>query len=99
MVVTKLRSNGKITIKLDGKLSVTTSSQLQEILSDIFPETNNVEVDLRSLTYISSAGLRALLVCHKTAEKTGCLMTLSNVSASMQDIFDATGFTEHLLFI
>jgi len=99
MVVTKIKDNGKITLKLIGKLGVTTSSQLQEILDEIVLETNKVELNLRDLTHLSSAGMRVFLLMHNELKSKGGLLTISNVPLSIKSIFDTSGFGQFLVFI
>ncbi|MCL2819252.1 MAG: STAS domain-containing protein [Oscillospiraceae bacterium] len=98
MVVTKIKENERVTLKLQGKLGATTSSQLQEILDEVYAESDEIILDLRDLFYISSSGLRALLISHKTAEIQGISVTLTNVPRSIKIIFDATGYSEYLVF-
>ena len=49
-------------------------------------------MDFLNVEYISSAGLRALLIGHKTATSKGGSMKLTNVSEGVMNIFDVTGF-------
>ena len=96
MTLTTTKEDGKITIALEGKLSVNSSSQLQEALIPAFDEAKEVVLDFAELNYVSSAGLRVLLVGDETAAEKGGSMKLTNVSDDIMEVFDMTGFTSML---
>ena len=87
MTISKTLENGKITLVLEGRLDTTTAPQLQEALIPSFDEAKQVELDFTQLSYISSAGLRALLMGQKTAASKGAALTLSGVSEEIKHIF------------
>ena len=96
MTLTTTKEDGKITIALEGKLSVNSSSQLQDALIPAFDEAKEVVLDFTDLIYVSSAGLRVLLVGDETATEKGGSMKLTNVSDDIMEVFDMTGFTSML---
>lgn len=53
----------------------------------------SVVVDMVDLTYISSAGLRALLVAAKRAKPAGSRIVLAAMSANIREVFDMSGFS------
>ena len=52
-------------IALEGRLGTTTASELREQIMKIPEATKQLLFDFKDLAYISSAGLRELLVCRK----------------------------------
>ena len=57
----------RVTIALSGRLDTITAPELTEAVKDLtFQE---LTLDLTDLEYISSAGLRALLVCGKNSRQ------------------------------
>ena len=52
-------------------------------------------LDLKGLSYISSAGLRVLLSAQKRMNKQG-KMKLINVNEQVNEVFEITGFSEIL---
>ena len=52
----------------------------------------------KELDYISSAGLRVLLSAQKVMNKQG-EMTLTNVSETVMEIFEVTGFSDILTIV
>ena len=86
----------KTMIALLGRLDTTTSPKLQEILIPEINGTMYVELDFAKLTYISSAGLRVLLMGEKTAKAKGSRQTIINISPDVMEVFEITGFSSVL---
>lgn len=99
MEVTKTHCGDKITFVLTGRLDTGGAPGFQAELVPAFDAAKFVELDLAALTYISSAGLRVLLLGEKTAKSKGASMSLSNVSKDIMEIFDMTGFSDILHFL
>jgi len=99
MTINKTQENGKITLALDGRLDTTTSPRLQDVLIPALNETTQVELDFTKLAYVSSAGLRVLLIGQKTAKAKNASMTVSGVSEEVMEVFDMTGFSDMLEII
>lgn len=81
-----------IRLMIDGRIDTNTSPQLQQAILNAFQKKKDVVLDFLNVDYISSAGLRALLIGHKTATSKGGSMKISNVSDIVMNIFDVTGF-------
>jgi len=96
MNIDKKQENGKILLVLEGRLDTTTAPKLQEILIPTFDEAGDVTLDFAELAYISSAGLRVLLMGEKTAKTKDAKMIIKNVSEEIMDVFDMTGFSDML---
>lgn len=94
MTITETRDENKVTLAVEGRVDTNTSPQLQDSILKAFQKTNNLEVDFEELDYISSAGLRALLLGHKTALSKGGTMTIINVNEDVMEIFEDTGFSD-----
>ena len=94
MTITETREENKIILAVEGRVDTNTSPQLQDSILKAFQKTNDLEVDFEELDYISSAGLRALLLGHKTALSKGGSMTITNVNEDVMEIFEDTGFSD-----
>jgi anti-anti-sigma factor len=81
---------------VEGKVDATTSSDLQKEIISTFQNTNKVVIDFANVSYISSAGLRALLLGHKTATSKSGYMKLINVGKSVMEVLKITGFKDIL---
>ncbi|MDR2856103.1 MAG: STAS domain-containing protein [Methanomicrobiales archaeon] len=98
MNINKTLENGKLTFILDGRLDSTTAPRLQDVLIPAFNEGGEVGLDFAQLAYLSSAGLRVLLMALKTAKTKGASMSISGVSQEIMEVFEMTGFSEMLTF-
>lgn len=86
--------NGQLTVFLKGRIdsanAAAVETELQEIISR--DPAGSLVLDMESLEYISSAGLRIILRLRKQFAD----MKAINASAEVYDILDMTGFTEML---
>jgi len=93
MTINKTQNDEKVTLTLSGRLDTTTAPKLQEVLIPEFDEVKQMELDFAELEYVSSAGLRVLLMGEKTAKTKDATMKLINVSHEIMEIFNMTGFS------
>lgn len=93
--IKKTADQDKLTIALEGRLDTLTSPELEtEIRGDI-DGVKELVLDLSKLEYISSAGLRVLLLAQKTMNRQGS-MVVTNANESIMEIFEVTGFSDIL---
>ncbi|MCR5340053.1 MAG: STAS domain-containing protein [Saccharofermentans sp.] len=95
MNLIKTRNGSELTISLDGRLDTTTAPELDQVLKESLDEITSLIFDLEKLVYISSAGLRSLLVSQKTMNKKGS-MKIRNANPSILEVFTVTGFSDIL---
>ena len=89
-IITKTEGN-KATMEISGWLDTQTAPQLGEALSGLDDSTTSLVFDFANLEYISSAGLRQVIVAYKKmAPKDG--FKIINVSDEVYDVFSLTGF-------
>ena len=78
---------------LAGRLDSATSPVVEEkIFSSISDGASDVILDFSSLTYISSAGIRVLVHCHKELEKKEGHILLASVPKPIENVLYITGF-------
>ncbi len=95
MTIQKDLSDNTLTIAVEGRLDTTTAPKLEEELKKDVDKVQALVIDFSELEYISSAGLRVLLMAQKTmAAKDGLKVT--GVNPLIHEIFDVTGFTDIL---
>ena len=100
MTINKKTDNGNIVFILNGRLDTTTAPKLQETLIPALEENvKQVILDFNGLAYVSSAGLRVLLMGQKTATKNNISMIIKNVPDEIMDVFNMTGFADMLEII
>jgi len=95
------RKQGNVTVvSLAGKLDAVTSPAFeQQIRGTIDSGSHAIVVDLARLDYISSAGLRALLVLAKQVKAKGGKACLANVSGDVRSVFEMSGFNAIFEFV
>ena len=95
MVIIKTLKNGMLTIALDGKMDITTAPDLEKEVSSLDGVTELI-MDFEKLRYISSAGLRVLLLAHKKMIKQGGTMKVIHVNENVMEVMTAMGFADIL---
>ena len=81
-------------IHVIGRLDTNTAPQLQESLQ--YEGVTKLVFDLSGLEYLSSAGLRVLLMAQKSMIASGGKMEVANPNETVKNVFDMTGCSEIL---
>ncbi|MGN1231252.1 MAG: STAS domain-containing protein [Anaerotignum sp.] len=92
MQITEQRDNDVITISIEGRVDTNTSPQLQDAILKSFQKVNQVVLDFENCVYVSSAGLRALLIGQKTANSKKGTMKLIQVPEILMSVLKVSGF-------
>ena len=93
MNITANTTEGKTSISVEGRIDTLTSAEfLQTAEPFTTVENPDVTIDCKNLQYISSAGLRALLILQKNVNANSGTLVLANVIPSIREIFKITGF-------
>ena len=96
MNIVKLQNGDTMTLQVDGRVDTMTSPQLQATILAAFQTAKTVSLDLEKVPYVSSAGLRALLLGQKTAASKGAVFELVHVTQPVMDVLDSVGFSKIL---
>ncbi len=83
----------------EGRFDTVTAPELEECVSKIPEGTTSVRFDFAKVEYVSSAGLRILLVAQKRMKASGGEMVVANVPKTVRDVFDITGFSDILTIV
>ncbi len=95
MTIQKDLTDNTLTLAVEGRLDTTTAPELEAVLKENMDKVQALVLDFSELEYISSAGLRVLLMAQKAmAAKDG--MKVSGVNPLIHEIFEVTGFTDIL---
>jgi len=91
---TKNEANA-IIVSVGGRLDTVTAPEYEKQIHELI-DCGNISfvVDFEQLEYISSAGLRALLVMAKLLNAKGGQLCFANVSGNVRSVFDMSGFNE-----
>lgn len=95
MQINKITDKDSLTIALEGRLDTLTAPQLDAEIQGKLDGVKSLVFDFKSLEYISSAGLRILLMAQKIMNKQGA-MIVKNASSEIKEIFEVTGFCDIL---
>jgi anti-sigma B factor antagonist len=95
MKIIREENNTSLILKLEGRLDTTTSKELETAINDSFEGKTDVELDFSKLEYISSAGLRVVLIAQKRMNKQGN-MKITNINDMVREVFEITGFMDIL---
>ena len=92
MTVTEDFVDDKLVLSVEGRIETNTAPEFQSAVLGAFQKCSNVVIDFEEVAYISSAGLRGLLLGHKTAQSKGGSMVLTNVNDAVMEVLKVTGF-------
>lgn len=92
MTIKKTHGNDATTILIEGRVDTITSPELQTVVLATMQEANKVFLDFAEVQYISSAGLRVLLIGQKTAAAKGTPLVLTHVSETVMAVLCTVGF-------
>lgn len=97
MEINKAISNQNVIISLKGRLDTMTAPQLESEINNLdYAETETVTLNLHELEYVSSSGLRVILMLHKNLKKNGGNLKIINVSNTIMELFSMTGMADYL---
>ena len=95
MTIEIIKNAEETIIEVAGRLDTITAPALDKAINEDIEGTKNLVLDLASLEYISSAGLRVLLAAQKKMQRIGS-MKVKNVCSSIMEVFEITGFADIL---
>ena len=94
MEIKKNKEDAKLTLALSGRLDTLTAPQMEEVVRNEMEGVSALLIDLKDLTYVSSAGLRVLLMAQKTMNSRKGTMEICNVCDDIKEVFAITGFAD-----
>ena len=87
------RDGGTLIAKAEGRIDGVNARDFEEALkAAISDDDDNVVIDLEGLSYISSAGLRVILLVAKTLRKRNAKFMLCSLSDPIREVFEISGF-------
>ena len=96
MTIEIKKNTAEAVIQISGRLDTITAPALDKTINEEIGDTQNLILDMKSLEYISSAGLRVLLGAQKKMQKIGS-MKVVNVCEEVMEVFEMTGFADILV--
>jgi anti-anti-sigma factor len=93
MEITSSTVDGCKVVRLSGNLDTNTSPQAQAFFEDLVEaESTCVVADFSAVDYISSAGLRVLLVAAKKLRRVGGELRICSLNEMATEVFEISGF-------
>lgn len=96
MQIIENRTDAAVQLSVSGRLDTTTAPQLEAKLKETAKNIKTLVLDLGGVEYISSAGLRVVLLAHKLMAGISGTMIVHNPSAFCTQVFGATGMNSVL---
>ena len=82
---------------IHGDLDAVSAHRLRsEVGEALRGRPRRIDVDMRGVTFLDSAGIRALLYCHSDAERLSTGLVLVNTPASIHRVLEITGLAPYL---
>ena len=95
MLAINVNKNGKrVVVSTEGIIDTETANDLSNVLLELDYVGLDLTLDFDKTDYITSAGLRVLLVARK--KLTDDTMRIKNVNEDIEDVFKVTGFSDIL---
>lgn len=93
MDMTQERDGDVVVVRLSGRLDSSAAPDAEGRLSAaISGAAPRIAIDMSALTYVSSAGLRVLLVVAKKVQQQNGKLALGGLAENVRAVFAATGF-------
>ena len=81
-----------LTVFAEGSVDTVTAPELEEALQKNWDGVLSLVLDFSKVEYISSAGLRVLMVANQHMEETDGNIVVKNVNEDVKEVFEMTGF-------
>jgi anti-anti-sigma factor len=95
--ITQQQLQSTVVLHVVGSVDSNTAPELQTaLLRATEGPTGGVELDLAEVPYMSSAGLRVLLLAAKALQKRGERLRLVNVQPHIYNVLNLAGFTSFI---
>ena len=86
------KQDSTLTVAISGNIDTVTAPELDTKLQENLSGIKDLILDFAAVDYISSAGLRVILMTNQLMEDVDGNMTVKNVNEDVRDVFEMTGF-------
>ena len=82
----------ELTLSMHGIFDESTCPHIEDKISEVMGwNVRTVFLDMNNVKYISSAGIRILIIAHKKAVKNGKTLVISGMSEKVKEILETVG--------
>jgi len=92
MEITKSIDGDRMTMTVVGRVDTTTSPELSAAMK--LEGIKDLTLDIAGVTYMSSAGLRCLLMAQKAMNAVGGEVRIKGAKPVVKEVLDITGFSD-----
>lgn len=94
MEIKEDKVDGQVVIYLSGRIDSTAAVEFEEKLIEVVDKgCHTMIIDFLKVQFISSAGLRVLLLAAKKVKPYGGKVLLCDMSKDVREVFDISGFS------
>ena len=93
MHIKKMMNGEILTLYVAGRIDTTNAKEFEDVINSELKDITGLIMDFAELEYISSAGLRVLLIAIKQMKKQGS-MKIVHSNEMVKEIFEVTGFAD-----
>ena len=93
MEITEKKENNFTIISFTGRLDASSAPEAEQKLNESIEASSKLIINLAALDYISSAGLRVLLVAAKKIRHSSGSLALCDMQEGVKEVFDISGFS------
>ena len=86
------KQDNSLTVMISGNIDTVTAPELDSKLQENISDVKDLVLDFAAVDYISSAGLRVILMANQQMEDVDGNLTVKNVNEDVRDVFEMTGF-------
>lgn len=95
MAINIERDGGTVIAKIDGRLDGANAQEFQgDLTASIEDSDRAVILDFENLSYISSAGLRVILITAKALRRQDAELAVCALSDPIREVFEISGFDQ-----
>ena len=93
MDIAEERIANALVVHATGRLDGTTAAGFESaVLGRLDAKPTRLVLDLAGVDYVSSAGLRAILLAAKRGKSVGCAVAVCGLRDHIREVFDLSGF-------
>lgn len=81
-------------IHLNGRLDSTSAADFEKVINGLSEDTDAITLDFEKLRWLSSAGLRVILLAQKKLNPKKEQVRIERANELAMEILDSTGFTD-----
>lgn len=96
MDIKKNYNGNELTIEVGDRIDTVTAPDFENEIMDEMGKFDSLIVDFRNLEYISSAGLRVLVLTQKKLKPQNIPFVIKNSNDTLKEIFSMSGFDKFL---